>query len=260
MSEAALEEISVLSAIYCEEGEFDVLSHSESGITLTIQTCAHCITGSEIHIRLLFDLPLEYPCCLPNISISSNELTRTQCKDLKDKLLEEAGQHLQEPMIHDLILWIQQNVKYLIREPETSVLDGNRPLTDEGTWTLLLHLDHMRAKSKYVKTVEKWTADLTLCGRLMFMDKIILILLQGPRSSIREYLVMQKTCKVDIDSSGKKCKEKMIRVLSETRLSSEQTRFHTFEVKEYSSVSDLQREFETAGLGTLYTEFVQTLL
>ena len=49
----------------------------------------------------------------------------------------------------------------------------------------LLHLDHMRAKAKYVKTVEKWASDLRLTGRLMFMGKIILILLQGDRNDIK---------------------------------------------------------------------------
>ncbi|XP_075472581.1 RWD domain-containing protein 3 isoform X3 [Ascaphus truei] len=227
MSEAALEEVSALAAIYCEEREFEVLSCSESAITVMIQTSVQMITESEIHLRLTFDLPVTYPCCLPNISVCSEELTRAQCKDVKDKLLEQAKEHLFEPMIHDLVLWIQQNLKQLIGEPETSILNGSHPLpvdimTDEGTWTILLHLDHMRAKSKYVKTVEKWATDLKLCGRLIFMGKIILILLQGHRCSIKDYLVLQKTCKVDVDSSGKKCKEKMISVLCETRLLLEQ--------------------------------------
>ncbi|XP_053550028.1 RWD domain-containing protein 3 [Bombina bombina] len=259
MSEAALDEISALSAIYCAQGECEVLSHSDNGITAAIQTSLQGVKDSEIHLRLLFELPVTYPSCLPNISVSSKELTRTQCSILKDKLLEQAKQHILEPMIHNLILWLQQNLKYLIKETETSVLEENRPLTDEGTWTVLLHLDHMRAKNKYVKTVEKWATDLKLCGRLMFMGKIILILLQGEKSRIREYLVLQKTCKVDVDSSGRKCKEKMLSVLSEARLPSEHKRFHSFEVQEYSSVGELKKEFEDVGLGTVFTEFVQSL-
>ena len=56
---------------------------------------------------------------------------------------------------------------------------------DDGLWMTLLHLDHMRSKTKYVKTVEKWVSDLRLTGRLMFMGKIILILLQGDRNDIK---------------------------------------------------------------------------
>lgn len=46
-------------------------------------------------------------------------------------------------------------------------------------------IDHMRARTKYVKAVEKWASELRLTGRLMFMGKLILILLQGDRSNIK---------------------------------------------------------------------------
>ncbi|KAH0618403.1 hypothetical protein JD844_017558 [Phrynosoma platyrhinos] len=72
----------------------------------------------------------------------------------------------------------------------------------------------------------------------------------------KEYLILQKTSKVDVDSSGKKCKEKMISVLSETKVQTEQMRFQEFEVKEYSTLDELQNEFKVAGLGGLFSEFV----
>ncbi|PIO37804.1 hypothetical protein AB205_0004950 [Aquarana catesbeiana] len=234
------------------------LTKTESGITVMIQTSVQQLTESEIRLRLIFDLPVTYPSTLP----SSEELTRVQCKELRDKLLGQAGQHLSEPMIHDLVLWVQQNLNALIGD---SISDENHPLsagtvTDEGTWTMLLHLDHMRAKDRYIRTVEKWTSDLNLTGKLMFMGKIILILLQGDRSSIREYLVLQKSCKVDVDSSGKKCKEKMISVLCDFKLPQVRKRLSTFEVKVYPSVSELEREFEATGLSSVFTDYVQGIL
>lgn len=107
--------------------------------------------------------------------------------DVKEKLLEQAKKHLSEPMVHDLILWVQQHLKDVIKQSAT-VRNEKTTLskeTEDGIWMLLLHLDHMRAKAKYVKTVEKWASDLRLTGRLMFMGKIILILLQGDRSNIK---------------------------------------------------------------------------
>lgn len=221
-----------------------------------IQTNVQRTAESEIGLRLVFDLPVTYPSCLPNLAVSSDELTRAQCKELRDKLLDVARERLPEPMIHDLVVWTQQNCNRVIGNP---IRDEKRPLpamTDEGTWTTLLHLDHMRAKNKYVKTVEKWTSDLKLTGKLMFMGKIILILLQGDKSNIREYLVLQKTCKVDVDSSGKKCKERMISVLCEVKLPPGHERFPAFEVKEYSSISELESAFAEVGLSALFTEFV----
>ncbi|XP_053098658.1 RWD domain-containing protein 3 isoform X2 [Hemicordylus capensis] len=230
MSELALEELSAIAAIYCEKDECEVLEVSETGgISFRIQTTVKGPLGRDVLLKLLFHLPINYPSSLPNISVNSEQLTRMQCMTVKERLLEEAKKHFSQPMVHELILWIQQNLQQIVEQAETPACCGKSTLStdttlDDGVWTVLLHLDHMRAKGRYVKSVEKWCADLRLTGRLMFMGKMILILLQGDRSSIKEYLILQKTSKVDVDSSGKKCKEKMISVLSETKAQSEHQR------------------------------------
>uniref|UniRef100_H0Z592 RWD domain-containing protein 3 n=1 Tax=Taeniopygia guttata TaxID=59729 RepID=H0Z592_TAEGU len=231
--------------------EFSFCFPEIHGISFRIQISVKEVLDTDVCLKLLFHLPVNYPSTLPDISVNSDQLTRAQCMDVKEKLLEQAKKHLSEPMVHDLILWVQQHLKEVIKQSAAVY----------GIWMLLLHLDHMRAKAKYVKTVEKWASNLRLTGRLMFMGKIILILLQGDRSSIKEYLILQKTSKIDVDSSGKKCKEKMMRILCETEVQSQHKRYHlTFEVKEYSAPEELQKEFETAGLTTIFSEFVPPLL
>ncbi|NXX46715.1 RWDD3 protein, partial [Tricholaema leucomelas] len=233
------------------------------GITFRIQISVREM-DADVLLKLLFHLPVNYPSTLPEISVNSDQLTRAQCMDVKDKLLEQAKKHLSEPMVHQLILWIQEHLRSVIKQSAPAAIEKARlskgMSTEDGIWMLLLHLDHMRAKTKYVRTLEKWASDLGLTGRLMFMGKIILILLQGDRNNIKEYLILQKTSKVDVDSSGKKCKEKMISVLCETRVQAQHQRFQMFEVKEYSTLDELQKEFETAGLITLFSEFVPPLL
>ncbi|XP_078500251.1 RWD domain-containing protein 3 [Lissotriton helveticus] len=262
MSESvALEEVSVLAAIYCEQDEFELLEASETdGVTLKIQTHAKGRLDSEIQLKLTFHLPATYPKCPPSISVVSEELTRSQCNALKGKLLERAQELLCEPMIHELVLWIQQNLDDILGQLDVPGSDskGTGPvdMQESRTWTMLLQLDHMRSKSKYVRTVEKWASDLSLSGRLMFMGKLILILLQGEKGRIKEYMVLQKTSKVDVDSCGKKCKEKMISVLYEAGTPKEQPRFLEFEVTEYSSLDELQKEFEAVKLGHIFTDLV----
>ncbi|KAJ6658398.1 hypothetical protein lerEdw1_020102 [Lerista edwardsae] len=262
MSELALEELSAIAAIYCGKDECEVLQVSETkGISFRIQTTVKGHLGRDVLLKLLFHLPIGYPSSLPNISVSSEQLTRTQCMAAKERLLEEAKRHCSQPMVHELILWVQQNLQDIVEQAEPAACSGRTgPSTDatadDGVWTALLHLDHMRAKGKYVKTVKKWCTDLSLTGRLMFMGKMILILLQGDRSNIKEYMILQKTSKVDVDSGGKKCKEKMISVLSETKARAEHQRFQAFEVKEYSTLDELQNEFKAAGLSELFSEFV----
>nr|XP_023497350.1 RWD domain-containing protein 3 isoform X1 [Equus caballus] len=262
MAERVREELAALAAIFCGPDEWEVLSHSETdGTVFRIRSKAEGLTDADVPLELVFHLPVSYPSCLPGVSVNCEHLTRAQCVTVKEKLLERAENLGSEPMVHELVLWIQQNLRYILNQPETGRGSETCALAastavDDGLWVTLLHLDHMRAKTKYVKTVEKWASDLRLTGRLMFMGKIILILLQGDRSNIKEYLILQKTSKVDVDSSGKKCREKMISVLAETKVQTEHKRFLAFEVKEYSSLDELQKEFETAGLKKLFSEFV----
>ncbi|ETE71148.1 RWD domain-containing protein 3, partial [Ophiophagus hannah] len=276
MSALALEELSAIAAIYCGREECEVLEVSETnGISFRIQTSVKGSSGTDVLLKLLFHLPLSYPSSLPNISLHSEQLTRTQCLAVRARLLEEAASHLSQPMVHELILWIEQNFLSVIKEAEIPACDGQsapsvKTPEDDDIWTVLVHLDHMRAKGKYIKMVEKWCRDLDLAGRLMFMGKMILILLQGDKQNIKvhallfvagyEYVILQKTSKVDVDSSGKKCKEKMMSVLFETKVQAEHRRFQAFEVKEYSTLDELQHEFEAAGLGKLFSEFVSVQL
>lgn len=160
------------------------------GTVFRILTKAEGLTDADIPLELVFHLPVNYPSCLPGISVNSEHLTRAQRTAVKEKLLERAGNLLSEPMVHELVLWIQQNLRHILNQPEMGSGSGTCAFTasttvDDGLWITLLHLDHMRAKTKYVRTVEKWASDLRLTGRLMFMGKTILILLQGDRNNIK---------------------------------------------------------------------------
>lgn len=160
------------------------------GTIFRIHTKAEGLLVGDIPLELVFHLPVSYPLCLPGISVNSEHLTRAQCVTIQEKLLEQAENLLSEPMVHELVLWIQQNLRHILNQPETG--NSSEKCTfamsttvDDGLWITLLHLDHMRARTKYVKTVEKWASDLSLTGRLMFLGKIILILLQGERNNIK---------------------------------------------------------------------------
>ncbi|XP_051868302.1 RWD domain-containing protein 3 [Pristis pectinata] len=257
---AAEEEAAALRAIY--NGDFQLLSQSESeGITFQIcDICEH--HTKKMQFKVTFQLSPGYPYCLPDISISSDQLSRKQCSDLKQNLLRYAETLLSQPMVYELMTWLQQNTENSLGQPTVGEADEgdnqqHQTNADDGTWMALLHLDHMRAKGKYIRSIEKWTSDLRLTGRLMFMGKLILILLQGEKKDIKDYLVLQKTTKVDVDSSGKRCKEKMISVLCEEKLQAGQQRLTDFAVKEFTSGCELHQEFEALGLSDLYDKFVQ---
>ncbi|KAL4635926.1 RWD domain-containing protein 3 isoform X2 [Arapaima gigas] len=263
MSSQALEEIAALAAIYCDAGQFVWTQRSDTeGHIFRIQIPVGESLGQKT-VSLVFHLPPEYPLHEPGISVSCEQLTRKQCEDIRQRLLTQASALVPEPMVHELVLWVQQNMDIVTSVERSSGPSSTLGLSklhgSDTTWTILLLIDHMRAKSKYIKVIEKWTQDLELTGRL-FLGKLILVLLQGTRRSIKEYLHLHKSVKVDMDSAGKKCKEKMMSVLCEGPLPEEHKQLSGFEVKECLSPEDLRKEFDWAGQSQLYREFVQTLL
>ena len=145
---------------------------------------------AAVPLELVFHFPAGYPSCAPGISVSSNRLTRAQCAAVRGELLERAQSLLAEPMVHQLVLWVQQHLRHILAQPGLGGGPGPCPSAasetgDEALWMALLRLDHMRARSRYVKTVQQWASDLGLTGRLMFLGKAILLLLQGRRDDIK---------------------------------------------------------------------------
>ncbi|XP_072547114.1 RWD domain-containing protein 3 isoform X2 [Salminus brasiliensis] len=186
MCEEAMDELSVLSAIYCREEEFEVVEESaETGLVYRIHTVMET-EEKKTPLSLLFQLPPEYPHAPPDVSVSSSELSRKQCQELREGLLSKARILQARPMVHELVLWLQQNFSDLLTTSAPNSLEAQSTAdgSAEGLWTALLHLDHMRSKAKYIRLIEKWASELGLTGRL-FMGKAILILLQGERKSIK---------------------------------------------------------------------------
>ncbi|KAK7158979.1 hypothetical protein R3I94_005349 [Phoxinus phoxinus] len=198
MSKEAFDEMSVLSAIYCEKGEFELLEESpERGIVYRIHTLTER-DNEKTPLGLIFHISPNYPHTPPDISISSCHLSRKECHDLRQQLLDTARSLPPEPMIHGLMLWLQENFSDLIK-------------------TSSCH-------------------------------------------SAEEYTHRQKTVKVDVDSSGKRCKEKMMSVLCEIPQLEETRMLSTFEVKDVLSLDDLKSEFDLVGLTELYDQFVPSLI
>ncbi|XP_069792462.1 RWD domain-containing protein 3 [Narcine bancroftii] len=253
------QEVAALRAIYGRD--FQLFSQSESeGIIFQISDlCEH--HTKKVQLNVTFHLSPGYPFSLPDISISSDQLSRKQCSDLKQSMLQYAETLLSQSMVYELMMWLQQNTEKSLGQPmvgEANEGDNQQFQTtgDDGIWMVLLKLDHMRAKGKYIRCIEKWTSNLRLTGRLMFMGKLILILLQGERKDIKDYLILEKTAKVDVDSSGRRCKEKMMNVLCEEKLHAGQYRLTNFAVKEFTSRSKLHQEFEALGLSDICDKFV----
>ncbi|KAK7912949.1 hypothetical protein WMY93_013160 [Mugilogobius chulae] len=147
------------------------------------------------------------------------------------------------------------DVSEAIRGSESEV----GPDQDQDKWVSVLSLDHIRSRNRYVSLLERWSKQLQLNARLL-LGRNILVLLQGNRASIKEFCCLLKTVKVDVDSSGKKCKERLMKVLIEAPSSSNaQNSFQGFVVRECESLSELSAAFEEVHLSDVYKNILPSL-
>lgn len=240
-SSEVLDEILALKSIFCNPGEFHFINPSclealeasrgpisfKIGVKCTADQRSNDATKSPDNtllssvVEITIVLPLDYPQTSPEISLSCTEISKKGLSSLRNKLkqyIENVHTSNTEPMIMNMAMWLQENASLFFDKPE---LDNTLNYSSSGDSILLLKLDHMRNKTRYIKTITRWTDELNLNGRLFFANHLIFILLTGETSNVREYLRRQKTCNVDVDSCRKPCKEKMINVLLQEDVPSE---------------------------------------
>ncbi|XP_017275051.1 RWD domain-containing protein 3 isoform X3 [Kryptolebias marmoratus] len=257
MSEAAFEEVSVLSSIYCGEGEFRVVQQSaQDGLVVQI----NCSSGgdSRQNVSVMFHLHPSYPSRPPNISVSSTCFSRTQCHTIRQKLLDRAATLPPEPMLHQLVEDLQQHCVKLT-EDHRGVEEKMKESEEEEEWTEVLLLDHIRSRNRYVGLLEHWSQQLQLAGRLL-LGQNILVILQGERRNIKEFCRRLKAVKVDVDSSGKKCKERMMKVLvGAPSHSTFKNGLQGFVVNNYQSLSELTAVFQELNMTQVYQQVLPSL-
>ena len=105
---------------------------------------------------------------------------------LYSDLRESVNSMLGHPFLINIALWLQENIANYI-PTDSLAKPRNSPIEEspEDSEFVLLKLDHMRDKKRYVKTVVKWMLDLNLTGYLMFHGKLILIIAQGNHKNIK---------------------------------------------------------------------------
>ena len=258
------DELDAICAIYCNEGEVtidrSVLNGKSGPVTVRMRISSEestdCATNKPADLLLTLVLSANYPQELPSVSISTNGITKKKCEKLKIDLIAFASHLKDQPMLMELRNWVSDNWKVY---RNVSEVGGVCAAVQETCW-ILLHLDHMRSKAKYTKTIMKWTKELSLCGRLVFCDKLILILLQGSEQDIKEYISRQKTVNVDVDSKGRSCKERMLRQISSIEsLDPSMQQFNSFELLELASRTPLKEQFKMFGLERIFNEHIQNM-
>nr|XP_053637037.1 RWD domain-containing protein 3-like [Cherax quadricarinatus] len=244
------EEIEAIEAIYCGENEFCLFSRGTSSVEFSVTISP--VARPDLKITMVFNLSASsYPSEPPPFSVQCSALTRTECDNVKTSLKSIAELCRGAPMVLDLLTSLQER-EDIGRTPPTNNATVEKEIY-EGHTTCVLHLDHMRNKTKYLKTIKSWCEDLDLFGQIIFYLRWIFIILQGTEENIKMYLQRNRTQFVDVDSSGKPCKERMLSVLYQ---GIQQHRFMDFAVHKVENTAKLRSWMAESGLIDLFDNVI----
>ena len=169
--------------------EFLILSNSGCGEHRdTIFSILLKSEDGQQNLSVTYSLGKDYPQVCPSISLGGDGLRRETCHQIRKDAIKFVKENnlTSQPMIMDINMWLQQNMSQYFEFCHTSASEKTSSGKEkEELWQALLHVDHMRARTKYVKIIEKWTSELRLTGHLIFSDKLILILLCGSQQYIK---------------------------------------------------------------------------
>ena len=217
------DEIKVLDSIFCGKDEFLV---NDSPLDLDIESsCRNLVEGKTGNLLISVKIPSEntemrlsvsigkdYPSSLPAISLLSAQLTRKKTAEIQELLQRYAKESLaqvSEPIILKLVEWLQEKIseKYLVHDAKKSTMN------DDKLHICALKFDHMRSRKKYLKIISNWIEEFDLTSFIIFWEKNIIAVIEGFKPAINKYLKRARTCTVDVDSTGRACKERMMDVL-----------------------------------------------
>lgn len=218
-----LEEIETLRAIFCKDGEFTLHSDLEClsdsncfSITFSIRIGAE-EADKDKAMSVIFSPTVNenYPRSLEGFSLNSAMLKKSNLNEMRvslQKYIDENLLNCEDPFIMDIVQWMQEHA-FLKATNDREFIDVGKSGDTKRYKCVVLKLDHMRSKQKYTRLILSWMDELALRGRVVFHRNAIWIGIHGQSESVKEYLKRHKTCNVDVDSSGRPCKERKMNVI-----------------------------------------------
>ena len=236
-----LEEIEILRSIFCQDGEItlhsdidsikddskfsisysigiemDLLSTLPEHLTTEYAGKSDDVLRDPVVITLTATVNEKYPIELEGLSLKSTKLIKRSINEMKNKLDNYIKENLlnqdEEPFMINVVKWIQDSAKdyYFASVPCTQ---QGEERDEAKKRCVVLTLDHMRSKDKYIKLITGWMNELNLIGRIVFYKKMIWVVLHGTHNNVKDYLKRHKICNVDVDSNGRPCKERMMTII-----------------------------------------------
>ncbi|XP_008105834.1 RWD domain-containing protein 2B isoform X2 [Anolis carolinensis] len=204
-AEQQLSELDLLSSMFPSEDEFkvtDQLALAElkdrvekctkeepsSKIQFMLNLEIETPDGSEVPFSLFCAFPLEYPTVLPEITIRSHFISRSQQAQLNTDLITHLQKHCAGEMcILSAREWIKDHAAaYINKEQLSSTLQKSNVQRSEDIFTRLWIYSHHIYNKQKRKNIIDWSKELSLSGFSM-PGKPGIICVEGPQSMCEEF-------------------------------------------------------------------------
>lgn len=172
-------------------------------------------TEKKLLFKLMISLPSNYPEIYPNISVISNELSRTSLSQLNEKMMSYMSElDYGEVLLLNLVTWLQENVStfYVTKEETVKSCEEKK---EEELVSMWLYMHHIYNKEKR-KDIIHWAEELELTG-FSLPGKPGVVHVEGYASNIDEYFTrlrrlswQRMSCKVK-----EKCKKRIFTAFEE---------------------------------------------
>eukprot|EP00941_MAST-03F_sp_MAST-3F-sp1_P001605 g1605.t1 len=247
--EVQLNEIELLQSMYAGDGEFQI----DEGLLQVAKASLRAASATKYFpsIRYMLNIPIcdtivkirviypsDYPNVRPQLSISCDAFDQSVVVSIREKLCNIGGCG-DESMVETL-----QTLERLVEEEcnKKTETKQNKKNVDKEIEVALVHVDHMNDSKNYTAKLRKWCALLSLdmimfyvCKKKRFEN--IKLLVQGDEADISQFLKRLRTEYVDVNASGKKCKERKSKVQFRRRYKT--LLFEGIQTKEYKNEKEL---------------------
>ena len=213
------EELEVLASIFGGRDELEVICRDPT--TIIVLRLKSENENNSVSFDLSVEVGKDYPeRSRPSAVVTSSSLSNSACAKLKNGLKAFIAEEIDlgNPAILDIATWCQQKV-WSYSEQQLVEYDPSK-FKVKSTMVTLIEIDHMRERRSYCKLLESWSNELGITGRIMFVGKAnapkpkIFVFIESEESkSLGEFVKRLGTVKVDVDSQGRPCKEKMKNVI-----------------------------------------------
>eukprot|EP00117_Sycon_ciliatum_P009974 scpid79972/ scgid12051/ RWD domain-containing protein 3; RWD domain-containing sumoylation enhancer len=215
--------------------------------------------ASPIRVQLVVTLPAGYPGESPLVSVSSSSsrLSRESCARLRSTCRALCSQLIGQCVVMEMVQHVRDSASDIIGEEACcarSSVSDSRPAAnasnEQAIYHGLLHVDHMHARNSYCKTLRSWCRELGITGSVIFMGRLILVVVESDSiDSLNTYIRWHRTRPVDVDTSGRTCKEHCLKMLQPPTCycradgDGVRRRFDSFTVVEVQSRKELEKIF-----------------